>query len=228
MLRSFVKFAAVAALLGAAPALAQVRTIDPDLAEAYQADPYGSGAEAAPATPATWPQETETGAEWAPVEPAAPAPAYPPAAEGSAYAPPAAAPAPGTTVPREDVFTAAEDLFGRGAEGLGGLIESILRDQGEPVAYISGQEASGAFVFGVCMQLVLGCGSGTMVNAGSGNLVGALEKILDVSERDPHRQSPGADLLQDVADRVGVLGPVQALERAATRVRGGRGSRQDL
>jgi uncharacterized protein len=32
----------------------------------------------------------------------------------------------------------------------------------------------GAFVFGVCMQLVLGCGSGTMVNAGSGNAVSAL------------------------------------------------------
>lgn len=31
----------------------------------------------------------------------------------------------------------------------------------------------GAFVFGICMQLVLGCGSGTLVNAGSGNLVGA-------------------------------------------------------
>ncbi|SNX70624.1 hypothetical protein SAMN05878503_106138 [Cereibacter ovatus] len=32
----------------------------------------------------------------------------------------------------------------------------------------------GAFVFGVAMQLVLGCGSGTLVNAGSGNVVGAL------------------------------------------------------
>jgi uncharacterized membrane protein YedE/YeeE len=32
----------------------------------------------------------------------------------------------------------------------------------------------GAFVFGVCMQIVLGCGSGTLVNAGSGNPVGAL------------------------------------------------------
>ena len=32
----------------------------------------------------------------------------------------------------------------------------------------------GAFVFGVCMQLVLGCGSGTMINAGSGNAVSAL------------------------------------------------------
>jgi uncharacterized membrane protein YedE/YeeE len=29
----------------------------------------------------------------------------------------------------------------------------------------------GAFVFGVSMQLVLGCGSGTLVNAGSGNAV---------------------------------------------------------
>lgn len=29
----------------------------------------------------------------------------------------------------------------------------------------------GAFVFGMCMQLVLGCGSGTLVNAGSGNAV---------------------------------------------------------
>lgn len=29
----------------------------------------------------------------------------------------------------------------------------------------------GAFVFGACMQIVLGCGSGTLVNAGSGNPV---------------------------------------------------------
>ncbi|MFN3943373.1 MAG: DUF1134 domain-containing protein [Allosphingosinicella sp.] len=70
----------------------------------------------------------------------------PPAAE----APPAAAQAPaGSTVPQKDIFTAAENLFGRGAEGLAGLIERILKDQGEPIAYISGQEAGGAFVFGV-------------------------------------------------------------------------------
>lgn len=31
-----------------------------------------------------------------------------------------------------------------------------------------------AFVFGAAMQVVMGCGSGTLVNAGSGNLVGAL------------------------------------------------------
>lgn len=32
----------------------------------------------------------------------------------------------------------------------------------------------GAFVFGACMQIVLGCGSGTLVNAGSGNAVSAV------------------------------------------------------
>lgn len=32
----------------------------------------------------------------------------------------------------------------------------------------------GAFVFGAAMQLILGCGSGTLVNAGSGNAVAAL------------------------------------------------------
>lgn len=33
---------------------------------------------------------------------------------------------------------------------------------------------AGAFVFGAAMQVVMGCGSGTLVNAGSGNAVGAL------------------------------------------------------
>lgn len=33
---------------------------------------------------------------------------------------------------------------------------------------------AGAFVFGICMQVVLGCGSGTLVNAGSGNPIGVL------------------------------------------------------
>jgi hypothetical protein len=57
--------------------------------------------------------------------------------------------APGQAIPRGDIFDAAENLFGRGAEGLAGILERILGDQGEPIAYISGQEASGAFVFGL-------------------------------------------------------------------------------
>lgn len=40
-----------------------------------------------------------------------------------------------------------------------------------PVGYAM---VGGAFVFGACMQIVLGCGSGTLVNAGSGNVVSAL------------------------------------------------------
>ena len=53
------------------------------------------------------------------------------------------------TVPRDDLINAAEGVFGRGAQGLAGILENILRDQGEPIAYIAGQEAGGAFVFGV-------------------------------------------------------------------------------
>lgn len=60
----------------------------------------------------------------------------------------AAAPA-GEAIPRRDIFDAAENVFGRGAEGLAGIIERILGDQGEPIAYISGEEASGAFIVGL-------------------------------------------------------------------------------
>jgi hypothetical protein len=54
----------------------------------------------------------------------------------------------GARVPRKDVFSAAEGVFGKGAEGLGDLIEDLLRKQGEPNAYITGREAGGAFVVG--------------------------------------------------------------------------------
>jgi hypothetical protein len=59
-------------------------------------------------------------------------------------------------VPAGNVLAAAEGVFGRGARGLANIVEGILREQGEPVAYITGQEAGGAFVFG------LRYGSGTM------------------------------------------------------------------
>jgi len=95
-------------------------------------------------------EQTEAGAsgenDWFPTdEQEEPAPAE---AAPAPSATTTAAPAP-ERIPRRDIFDAAENLFGRGAEGLGGLLERILGDQGEPIAYISGQEASGAFVFGV-------------------------------------------------------------------------------
>lgn len=53
------------------------------------------------------------------------------------------------TFQRDDLIGAAEGVFGKGASGLAKIIEDILRDQGEPNAYIAGREASGAIVLGV-------------------------------------------------------------------------------
>lgn len=146
MLKSFAKIAAAAALTIAAPALAQIRTVDPN--QSVQDYPeWGSEAPAYPDWETETPTENSTQepqSEWTPVGPET----QPPRNDADPYTPPAASP-PGSTIPREDVFTAAEDVFGRGTEGLAGIIENILRDRGEPSAYISGQEASGAFVFGV-------------------------------------------------------------------------------
>ena len=83
----------------------------------------------------------------APAETAAPvaaAPAAPADAAGRASDRASAA----VAVAPDDVFSAAEGVFGKGAEGLADLIEDILKDRGEPTAYITGKEASGAFVLG--------------------------------------------------------------------------------
>ncbi|MDO5706139.1 MAG: YeeE/YedE thiosulfate transporter family protein [Paracoccus sp. (in: a-proteobacteria)] len=50
---------------------------------------------------------------------------------------------------------------------LGGGSGELVGAQGQ----IGWAMVGGAFVFGVAMQIVLGCGSGTLVNAGSGNAV---------------------------------------------------------
>ena len=53
------------------------------------------------------------------------------------------------TFQRDDLIAGAEGVFGKGAAGLSRLIENILRDQGEPNAYIAGREAAGAIVVGL-------------------------------------------------------------------------------
>ncbi len=68
------------------------------------------------------------------------------------------APVKTATHKKDDLIGAAERVFGKGAKGLGELMEKILADQGEPNAYIAGREASGAFVVG------LRYGSGTLVH----------------------------------------------------------------
>jgi hypothetical protein len=142
MLKSFVNLAAAVAFFVAAPAAAQIRTVDPNQPASWQSAPPPA------AEPAPAPADTP---DYAPVEePQAAAPE----ANSTTTAPPAddlrtVTTEQGNTVPRHDVFNAAEDVFGRGAQGLAHILENILRDQGEPVAYIAGSEASGAFVFGV-------------------------------------------------------------------------------
>lgn len=155
MLKSFANLAAAAAMFMAAPALAQIQTVDPN--QAYQTETTPTP----PANADEWPTypeaDTTTDAPpaldqsvWTPIDPGPQDPAADPSATSrETYRAPQAGTSTTTTVPRDDVFTAAEDVFGRGAQGLGEILENILRDQGEPVAYISGQEAGGAFVVGV-------------------------------------------------------------------------------
>lgn len=63
-------------------------------------------------------------------------------------APPAAVEASKTTYGEDDLIGAAEGVFGKGAEGLARMVEKLLKEQGEPNAYIVGREAGGAFVVG--------------------------------------------------------------------------------
>ena len=72
--------------------------------------------------------------------------------------------APGSTYKKDDLIGAAEGVFGKGAQGLAGLIEDVLKKQGEPNAYIVGREAGGALVLGVRY------GSGTLHHKIEGEL----------------------------------------------------------
>ena len=143
MKQALVRLAAFAMLALATPtaAFAQIETVDPDTGIPWQPDD-------APAQDPL-PPEPEPQSDWTPIDSARPAPAAtpnpaPPAAAQQGQLPASSAP----SVPREDVFTAAESVFGKGAEGLAGILEDILKNQGEPIAYIAGEEASGAFIVG--------------------------------------------------------------------------------
>jgi hypothetical protein len=150
--------AALMVLAGPQTASAQVRTIDPN--SAIDGDLNGNP----PPPPAASAGGGLTGDEMAvdpgpqdtaPVSPAYSDTAPPPVAPTGAPAPATAAPAAQRTMSaeetyaRDDLMTAAEGVFGKGAEGLAGMIEKLLAEQGRPNAYIAGREASGAFVVGV-------------------------------------------------------------------------------
>lgn len=144
----------VAAALAAgltAPAMAQIRTVDPNAAIDADLAPQGGSTTVPSSDPVIDP---------VPVSSSGAAPAgtqTAPAVSGTAPADmPPAAPNPTTSYQKDDLVGAAEGVFGKGAEGLAGLIEKILKEQGQPNAYIAGREASGALVFG------LRYGSGTL------------------------------------------------------------------
>ena len=107
-----------AAVFALAPARAQVRTIDPNNANADLA-PVPSSEGSANTQPAAPPPP-------APAEATAAPEAASPATPASQPANPAAAA--GATYHQEDVISAAEGVFGKGAEGLAKMIESILKD----------------------------------------------------------------------------------------------------
>lgn len=80
--------------------------------------------------------------------PAAPAPT-PAAPQPAPAAQPATPPIDNRTYAEKDVINAAEGAFGKGAEGLAGLIEKIFKENGRPTAYIEGREVGGAVIVGL-------------------------------------------------------------------------------
>jgi hypothetical protein len=152
-IRSFCASLALAALAGLVQSPAQAMAappIDGDIVTSQASGPT------APATITT-----------APVQDSAPVPSIelrppepvPQTANTSAATPQATLPAAAnatTTYHKDDLIGAAESVFGKGAAGLAGIIEDLLRKQGEPNGYIVGREGGGALVVG------LRYGSGTL------------------------------------------------------------------
>jgi hypothetical protein len=139
--RDLLLWAAAAMLAsGAAPALAQqqMTTIDPNTAidsdlnpPPPAADPYAAPAQDVPPPPQDAP----------PALPRQGAPAYAAGATPREQAT--------NTFERDELVGAAEGVFGKGASGLAGIIEDILKDQGQPNAYIAGSEGAGAIGVGL-------------------------------------------------------------------------------
>jgi len=158
----WITLALAAPSLAAAPALAQIRSVDPDSAiDADLNQPRPAQTQTPPPADQPVDEPVDPGADYGP-----------PPADGTSAQQPATTAAPAgthlvkpdapTTFDRVRVVAAAEGVFGKGASGLAALIEDVLKDQGEPNAYIAGSEGSGAIVVG------LRYGSGQMVHAVEG------------------------------------------------------------
>lgn len=137
-----------AGVLMASPASAQISPVEPN--EAIDGD---LGRTAAPAdNPARAGNRETVMQDGVPTDPA---PSDVAGAGPAAASAPLAIPA-RDTYQEDDLIGAAEGVFGKGAQGVGKLIEDILKKQGRPNGYIVGREVAGAFVLG------LRYGSGTL------------------------------------------------------------------
>jgi hypothetical protein len=125
--------------LGTVPAHAQqMTTIDPNTAiDSDLNTPPPAEITVVPEDQGSF-QEAERARDPAPAG-AAPAPSGPVDARRQAT----------DTFDRDELVFAAEGVFGKGASGLAGIIEDILKDQGRPNAYIAGSEAAGALGVGL-------------------------------------------------------------------------------
>ncbi|WP_411269228.1 EipA family protein [Sphingobium sp. SCG-1] len=152
--------AGVASMVLSPAANAQIRNVDPntsidaDLAPA----PSTQNSDTPPLDVNDPPQDQTPANRAPPPPPVITENGAPATATGAPVTPnsPPAAPLPTASYQKDDLIGAAEGVFGKGAAGLAGIIEKILKDQGQPNAYIAGREASGAFVVG------LRYGSGTL------------------------------------------------------------------
>jgi len=144
-------------MVTAAPVAAQVRTIDPN-----QGIDSDLGTQPSRPAPRNTPAQDDAPVQPAPPVQQPPVTATPPATTPETRATQTTQAA--DTFERDDLLAAGEGVFGKGAEGLAGMIERILREQGRPNAYIAGREASGAFVVG------LRYGSGIMTHKVEGQM----------------------------------------------------------
>jgi hypothetical protein len=138
------------AALTLTPVQAQVRSVDPN--SALAADDVPGSPPPVSSAPVSSTQSMPVDAGTGPNDVATDASVIP-NTTATANVDPAV---PTVTYRKDDVIGAAEGVFGKGAKGLAEIIEKILKEQGEPNAYIAGREASGALVVG------LRYGSGTL------------------------------------------------------------------
>lgn len=155
--------ASIGLVLMPAPATAQMREIDPSnmQIDSDLDNPAPPPATGDPAPGESYADDLATGDQQTSETPADSAAT---ASDGAEVAATTTANEPGSTYKKDDLIGAAEGVFGKGAQGLAALIEDILKEQGEPNAYIVGREAGGALV--LCVRY----GSGTLYHKVEGEL----------------------------------------------------------